>query len=514
MDERACDGSAGDVDYGAVGGGYAEHRRPDPRIAARIDRALGTARTVVNVGAGAGSYEATSREVTAVEPSAAMRAQRPPRLAPAVDAVAEQLPFADDSFDAAMTTFSVHQWSDPAAGLRELRRVARGPVVVLTCDPRRVRDFWLYAYCPEVLDTEARRYPGIDALASALGGTVAVEPVPIPWTAPTASTRRTTGAPSASWTPAPAGRAPPGASSTSRPAPASPTRSAATWPTAPGTPATAPCANNASWRVRWSCSGPSRTDPRGPAGRHRSHFRGGCAPLVARTVPVRASDRGPRSTEERRAMPPTTFRIAIIGAGPGGLVCARVLQRYGVPVTVFERALGPVGVAPGGPWSCGRRPGRRRCAWPGWSRSSAPRPGPSARSSGCSTTPARCSTGTCPNPARPPSARRSAGASCAGCWWTRSPPARSAGAPTCGRCTARRRPAPGGLRRRRVGHLRPGRRRRRDVVPGPPAAVRGDPALLRRDLRRDRPRRRRRPPPGARPAGRPRHDDGAVRRKG
>ncbi|MFJ9618654.1 class I SAM-dependent methyltransferase [Streptomyces noursei] len=180
MDARACDGSAGDVDYGAVGGGYAEHRRPDPRIAARIDRALGTARTVVNVGAGAGSYEATSREVTAVEPSAAMRAQRPPHLAPAVDAVAEQLPFVDDSFDAAMTTFSVHQWSDPVAGLRELRRVARGPVVVLTCDPRRVRDFWLYAYCPEVLDTEARRYPGIDALASALGGTVAVEPVPIP----------------------------------------------------------------------------------------------------------------------------------------------------------------------------------------------------------------------------------------------------------------------------------------------------------------------------------------------
>lgn len=132
MNARADDGSAGDVDYGAIGAGYADHRRPDPRIAALIHQALGTARTVVNVGAGAGSYEAVSLDVTAVEPSAAMRAQRPPHLAPAIDAVAERLPFADDSFDAAMTTFSVHQWSDPAAGLRELRRVATGPVVVLT----------------------------------------------------------------------------------------------------------------------------------------------------------------------------------------------------------------------------------------------------------------------------------------------------------------------------------------------------------------------------------------------
>ncbi|MFB6603053.1 class I SAM-dependent methyltransferase [Streptomyces noursei] len=180
MNARADDGSAGDVDYGAIGAGYADHRRPDPRIAALVHQALGTARTVVNVGAGAGSYEAVSLDVTAVEPSAAMRAQRPPHLAPAIDAVAERLPFADDSFDAAMTTFSVHQWSDPAAGLRELRRVATGPVVVLTCDPRRVRDFWLHDYCPEVLDTEARRYPEVDALTAALGGTVRVTPVPIP----------------------------------------------------------------------------------------------------------------------------------------------------------------------------------------------------------------------------------------------------------------------------------------------------------------------------------------------
>lgn len=174
------DGSAGDVDYGVVGAGYAGYRRPDARIAAVIEEALGDARTVVNVGAGAGSYESAAREVTPVEPSAAMRAQRPTGRPAAIDAVAERLPFPDGAFDAAMTTFSVHQWSDAAAGLREMRRVARGPVLVLTCDPDLVRDFWLYAYAPEVLDTEARRYPAIAELTAALGGHTTVTPVPIP----------------------------------------------------------------------------------------------------------------------------------------------------------------------------------------------------------------------------------------------------------------------------------------------------------------------------------------------
>ncbi|MFC0850081.1 class I SAM-dependent methyltransferase [Streptomyces noboritoensis] len=180
MNARRADGSAGDADYGTIGAGYADHRRPEPRIEEFLSQALGDARTVVNVGAGAGSYESTAREVTPVEPSASMRAQRPAHLPPAIDAVAEHLPFDDDAFDAAMTTFSVHQWSDVKAGLREMRRVARGPVVVLTCDPDLVRDFWLYAYAPEVLDTEARRYPAIADLADALGGRVTVRPVPIP----------------------------------------------------------------------------------------------------------------------------------------------------------------------------------------------------------------------------------------------------------------------------------------------------------------------------------------------
>jgi SAM-dependent methyltransferase len=109
-----------------------------------------------------------------------MRAQRPAGLAEAVDAAAEDLPFADSSFDAAMTTFSVHQWSDLRAGLREIRRVTRGPVVILTCDPDLLRPFWLSEYAPEVIDAEARRYPSIEALADGLGGPVATALVPVP----------------------------------------------------------------------------------------------------------------------------------------------------------------------------------------------------------------------------------------------------------------------------------------------------------------------------------------------
>jgi len=97
-----------------------------------------------------------------------------------VDATAENLPFPDGAFDAAMTTFSVHQWSDLRAGLREVRRVTRGPVVILTGDPGRLRRFWLNEYAPEVIDTEARRYPTIEAIAEALGGPVATEVVPVP----------------------------------------------------------------------------------------------------------------------------------------------------------------------------------------------------------------------------------------------------------------------------------------------------------------------------------------------
>lgn len=179
MTARMGDGSAGDADYGQIGSTYSTYRRPDPRIQTAVTDALGDARTVLNVGAGAGSYEPADRVVTAVEPSASMRAQRPGHLPSAVDAVAEDLPFEDDSFDASMTTFSVHQWSDLAAGLRELRRVTRGPVVILTSDPARLGRFWLAEYAPKVIETEARRYPSIDSFERILGP-VTVTDVPIP----------------------------------------------------------------------------------------------------------------------------------------------------------------------------------------------------------------------------------------------------------------------------------------------------------------------------------------------
>lgn len=180
MSARQADGSAGDANYGVLGVGYSRYRQADPRIAATIHGALGGALNILNVGAGAGSYEPTSRNVVAVEPSASMRAQRPPSLASAIDAVAENLPFPEDRFDAGMATFTVHQWSDCALGLKELRRVTRGPVVILTCDPLEVERFWLNDYAPDVLATEARRYPRIGTIAAALGGTIDVSAVAIP----------------------------------------------------------------------------------------------------------------------------------------------------------------------------------------------------------------------------------------------------------------------------------------------------------------------------------------------
>ena len=171
---------AGDTDYERVGAGYAVQRRTDPRIASLVHAALGSATTVVNVGAGAGSYEPADRRVVAVEPSATMRAQRPPGSAPVVAGYAERLPLADRAVDAAMATVTVHQWSDPAAGLAELRRVARGPAVVLTFDPDALDGFWLATYSPELIAAERQRYPTMAQLATWLGGEVTVETVPIP----------------------------------------------------------------------------------------------------------------------------------------------------------------------------------------------------------------------------------------------------------------------------------------------------------------------------------------------
>lgn len=180
MASRHNDGSAGDANYGVIGSGYTNYRQPEARIADRIVRALGSATTVLNVGAGAGSYEPTDRSVTAVEPSASMRAQRPSHLSRAIDAVAGALPFADKSFDAAMATFTVHQWPDLKAGLAEMRRVTNGPIVVLSCDPDELDRFWLNDYAPETIAVEAVRYPRMDAIVEALGGNADVLSVPIP----------------------------------------------------------------------------------------------------------------------------------------------------------------------------------------------------------------------------------------------------------------------------------------------------------------------------------------------
>jgi SAM-dependent methyltransferase len=167
-------------EYDASRAAYAATRRTDPRIAVAIERALGRSRTVVNVGAGAGSYESPDREVIAVEPSATMRAQRPPDAPEAIDARAESLPFDDGSVDAATAILTVHHWQDPAAGLRELRRVASGPVVVLTFDPDASEAFWLVRdYLPEIGAIDRARFPPIAAAVEALGG-ASVERVPIP----------------------------------------------------------------------------------------------------------------------------------------------------------------------------------------------------------------------------------------------------------------------------------------------------------------------------------------------
>jgi hypothetical protein len=167
------------VDYERHGRTYAQHRRPDPRIAGRINAALGDAQTVLNVGAGAGSYEPTDRWVLAVEPSATMRAQRPAGAAPAIDAHAEALPFDDDAVDAAMACVTIHHWSEVGLGLAELRRVARGPVVVFTFELDSL-PAWQEHYLREGLVKEQPRFPAIEDIQAALGGRTRVERIPTP----------------------------------------------------------------------------------------------------------------------------------------------------------------------------------------------------------------------------------------------------------------------------------------------------------------------------------------------
>jgi SAM-dependent methyltransferase len=164
--------------YDTIGTTYTVTRRTEPRIAAQVWAALGDAQTVLNVGAGTGSYEPPDRDVTAVEPSAVMRAQRPADAAPCVAATAESLPFADKSFDAAMAFATIHHWRDAVAGVREMQRVARR-VVVFTCETTEDswrRRFWLTRdYLPEA----AFRVGLASEVAGATGARM--EPVLVPW---------------------------------------------------------------------------------------------------------------------------------------------------------------------------------------------------------------------------------------------------------------------------------------------------------------------------------------------
>jgi SAM-dependent methyltransferase len=169
--------SAMGATYDSIGINYAELRRPDRRIARIIERALGSAHSVLNVGAGTGSYEPTDRSLTAVEPSAEMIRGRSPTAAKAVQASADDLPFDDKSFDASMAILTVHHWPDKEAGLREMRRATRGRIVLLTFDPSQRP--WLTDYLPELAALDETHMPRMSDYERWLGP-VEISPVSVP----------------------------------------------------------------------------------------------------------------------------------------------------------------------------------------------------------------------------------------------------------------------------------------------------------------------------------------------
>jgi SAM-dependent methyltransferase len=165
--------------YETMGVEYSGIRRADPRIEAAIHAALGDARRVLNIGAGTGSYEPTDREMIAVEPSAVMRAQRPPHLVEAIEGVAEDIPLPDKSVDATMGVFTMHHWDDVDRGLAEVARVTRDRVAFLTLDVDRTATIWLAEYLPEMIELNSRDFPTFDQLADAFPG-LEIDPVPAP----------------------------------------------------------------------------------------------------------------------------------------------------------------------------------------------------------------------------------------------------------------------------------------------------------------------------------------------
>lgn len=169
----------GEAKYERIGAGYALQRRADPHVEAAIHACLGNGHSVVNVGAGAGSYEPKDRDVIAVEPAITMIRQRPIGSAPVVRAEGQRLPFADGTFDVALASLTLQHWRERATGLRELRRVARDRVVIFTWDPD-AEPYWLVTdYLPELLHYDRARFPTLAELRDALGH-LEIVPVPIP----------------------------------------------------------------------------------------------------------------------------------------------------------------------------------------------------------------------------------------------------------------------------------------------------------------------------------------------
>ncbi len=167
--------------YDIPGQQYSRFRQTELQIAKYIEAALGEARTIINIGAGTGSYESESRYIIAVEPSAMMRAGRLNKgLPPAINASAEALPFDDQSFDAATALLTIHHWPDISKGLNEVRRITRGRIIVMTYDPNALDVYWNASYFPEVIEVERRRYPSIQSISGWIGGDCEVREIPIP----------------------------------------------------------------------------------------------------------------------------------------------------------------------------------------------------------------------------------------------------------------------------------------------------------------------------------------------
>ena len=167
--------------YDKLGQKYSGHRQTEPLISEFVNKALGTAKTILNVGAGAGSYEPTDRYVVAVEPSVVMRQQRlVNNKIPAINAKGDNLPFDDKSFDATMAMVTIHHWPDIDKGLKELRRVTKGQVIIMTFDPDTLDKFWNVNYFPELIAVEKVRYPTIEFIKNSLGGNCEVVEIPIP----------------------------------------------------------------------------------------------------------------------------------------------------------------------------------------------------------------------------------------------------------------------------------------------------------------------------------------------